>query len=392
MIERHIASLLRDALADTPVVALHGPRQCGKTTLAKQVAPDFPYITLDDPLSLQAATQRPSALLAAYPEHVIIDEIQRAPELFRAIKAEVDRNRRPGRFLLTGSANVMLLPKMSDSLAGRMEVVPLLPLSRGEILGGRESFLTRVFSEDSSLSVAPDAEWREAIEIGGFPEPRERKSAARREAWFSAYVKALIDRDVRDIAEIEGLRLLPGLLSALARQVGQPLNLTSIARETGIPVTSVQRYVTLLEAIYLVRLIPAWTVVKTGKVAKTAKVAFVDSGLLHHLGGGASLENFVTMEIVKQTTWAETRIGLRHFRSLRAYSVPIVLQRADGRVVGIHVVDRERVEPSDFRGLEFLADVVGPQFHRGIVLYAGDARETYTNHLSAWPLSAVWQS
>jgi len=391
MIRRHISPHVQAALADTPVVAIHGPRQCGKTTLARELAPDFPYVTLDDPLSLESAIRTPASFLAAHPDHVVIDEIQRAPNLFRAIKAEVDRDRRPGRFLLTGSANVMLLPKMSDSLAGRMEAVPLYPLAQAEIVATGSNFVDRIFAERFRPGECEPADWDGLARRGGFPEPVGRATSARREAWFSAYVKALIERDIRDLADIDGLRALPSLLRALARQTGDALNVTALARETGIPATSVQRYISLLEAVYLVRLIPAWTLVKTGKVAKTAKVAFLDSGLHSHLSGTPNLANFVSTELIKQASWAETPVEVRHFRSLTALSVPIVLQSGDGRLVGIVVIDRERAESGDQKALAFLKEVAGPAFLRGIVITTGNRAVSYTDQLSEIGLAGLWQ-
>lgn len=393
MIHRNIASHLRSVLDDTPVVALHGPRQCGKTTLARSVAADFPYVTLDDPLTLAAALKSPTSFLATYPEHCVIDEIQRAPSLFRSIKAEVDKNRRPGRYLLTGSANVLMIPKMADSLAGRMEVVPLWPFSQGELQGLDDCLVDMLFDESWRPSSAAAVDLNQVIAAGGYPEPIERKSVARREAWFAAYVKALIERDVRDLADVEGLRMFPLLLRSLARQAGEPLNITALSRDTGIPPSSVQRYVALLEAVYLVSLVPAWTVVKSGKVAKTSKVIFTDSGILHHLSASLSLENFITMELVKQATWSEQRVTVMHFRSLRSYSVPIVLEDSQGNLVGIHIIDRAQAEPEDFRGLEFLAEAAGPGvFRRGVVIHCGTEPQTYTNRLSAIPLGSVWAS
>lgn len=391
LVPRRIADGLREALQDTPVVVVQGPRQSGKSTLVQQVC-DLPYVTLDDSLALSAALQSPESWLKSFANGAVIDEVQRAPSLMRSIKAVVDKDRRPGRFVLTGSANVLLIPKLSDSLAGRMEVFTLWPLSQQEINRSPQGFVDRWLSGSfgDSASFTQDQ-----ILAGGFPEPVGRPSASRRKAWFQSYIRALMDRDVRDLAQIEGLHSLPNLLQVLAKNPYAVQNITQLSRDTGIPATSLTRYLSLLEAVYLIHSVPAWTALKNGKAAKTSRVAFADLGIWNYLSGSGKLplaawENFVAMELVKQSAACENEYEVMHFRSTRQYSVPVVVGLADGRIMGITVVDRELAEPSDFEGLRFLRDVAGDQFAKGCVLTLGEQSGFVDEQLSYAPVSTLW--
>ncbi|MES1227103.1 MAG: ATP-binding protein [Armatimonadota bacterium] len=392
MVTRLAKSRLDDALADTPVVVVQGPRQCGKSTLVQSLA-HGPYVTLDDSLSRSAASLTPASFLTAHGPRLVLDEVQREPGLFREIKKLVDRDRSPGRFLLTGSANILLLPKLSDSLAGRMEVVPLWPLAQAEIEGANVAFADWAFG-DAWPQSKPCDNLQELILKGGFPEPFSRSMPTRRRAWFDSYVKALIERDVRDMADIDGLAHLPRLLSALAHRPYEVLNVSALARETGVPHTTLTRYIGLLEGVFLLNAIPAWTATQA-RVAKTERLAFVDSGVWAHLRGPGpvsveAIEMFLAMELVKQKGWAETDYEVMHFRSIRQHSVPIVLRRSDGKVVGVTVIYRSEPEPGDFKALEFFAEVVGKEFHRGFVLHSGSRCGPVTEHLGAAPVNGLW--
>ena len=298
MYRRNIESQLHDALSDTPVVLLNGARQTGKTTLVrdKGVAPSqASYVTLDDLEVLAAASSDPAGFLAglsASGQPVILDEVQRAPGLFPALKATVDKDRRPGRFLLTGSANVLLLPKLSESLAGRMEILTLWPLSQAEIQGTATSFVDALFSAESPVArfknAAPVPSRQEIIERvvrGGYPEPLTRSSAARRASWFESYIATILQRDVRDLANIEGLTQMPKLLSVLAARTASLLNASDISRTAGIPYTTLSRYLTLLETTYLIRTVPAWSGNLTTRLIKSPKIVLGDTGLAAHLLG-----------------------------------------------------------------------------------------------------------
>jgi predicted AAA+ superfamily ATPase len=397
------------ALTDTPVVLLHGARQAGKSTLAQEIASGphpARYLTLDDTAVLAAAKSDPAGFIGGLEDPVVIDEVQRAPELFIPIKAAVDRDRRPGRFLLTGSANVLLLPKLSESLAGRMEVLPLWPLSQGEIDGVAEDFIDRVFG--SQLAPLPTTyltrdELARRVTAGGYPEAVLR-SPARRPAWFRSYVTTMLHRTVRDIADIERLHEIPRLLSVLAARTGTLLNVADLSRTVGIPLTTMQRYLALLETTFLVELLPAWTTRVRKRLLKSPKVVLVDTGLASHLVGvdsrglpantelwGAFVETFVVMELLKQAGWSATRPTLYHFRTEKGEEVDVVLEAPSGEIVGVEVKSTVSLDAGDFRGLRVLAEIAGRRFARGILLYLGEQVVPFAANLYALPISSVWQ-
>jgi len=408
---RRAEERVKEALRDTPVVLLHGARQVGKTTLARAMTgPRGPrgYATLDDGAELSAALADPGGFVDALPGPMVLDEVQRAPGLFRAIKASVDRDRTPGRFLLTGSANVMLLPALPESLAGRIEVVPLWPLSQGEIEGIGERFIDRAFA--ARAPVFGDAPPRarpllERVIRGGFPEPSARPEARRRDAWFSAYADATLRREVRELSGVEGLAELPRLLAVLAARACGLLNVADVARTLGMPQSTARRYIALLEATFLVAMVPAWTSGRSARLAKSPKVVVCDSGLACHLVGadlrrleadgaarGAMLENFVAMELMKQRDWSDVRPALHHFRSAAGHEVDLVLEDRAGRVVGIEVKSSGTVTSDDFRGLRVLRELAGRNFVRGIVLHGGRTTVGFDSTLMSAPVSSLWST
>jgi len=392
VIERFAEARVRAALSDTPVVALVGPRQCGKTTLAMAVRPE-PYVTLDDDIALDLARTRPAAFVASHSKGALIDEIQRAPGVFRALKSNVDRDRSPGRFLLTGSANLLLLPKLAESLAGRMETIDLWPLSQGELEGRRERFLDWAFSGEPPESAAASEDWKEVLARGGFPEPAQRASADRRDAWFASYIRALVERDVREVARVDGTVYLPRLLRALAAEPYAVVNATALSRTTTIPPSTVTRYLSLLEAVYLVRSVPSWSGGEA-RVAKSPRLALVDSGVATYLAPGshdALLSNFVAMELTKQCSWSTSGYSVAHFRSARQYSLPVVVQGPEGKCVGISVVPDVAVSPADFQALRFFQAIAGQALARGVVFYLGREPQAAGEGLWALPLSALWR-
>jgi len=411
MIRRQLEKQLLRALGDTPVTLLIGARQVGKSTLCQAIARGrhpARYVTLDDPTLYAAARSDPSGFVASLEGPVVIDEVQRCPELFGALKVDVDRERRPGRYLLTGSANVLLLPRLSESLAGRMEVLTLWPLSQGETDGRQEGFLDRVFGR--ALSAGPASAISHADVLsralrGGYPEVVRRKDPARRRAWFRSYLMTLLQRDVRELAQIEGLTVLPRLLSLLATRAAAPLNYADLARAAGLPATTLKRYLVLFETLFLVRPIPAWSTNRSKRLIKTARLVFVDTGLLAHLTGatadrlqaeyshaGPLLENFVTMELVKQASWSTHHPEVLHFRTHAGQEVDLVLEADDGRVVGIEVKAAASAGTGDFRGLQALREAAGKRFHRGIVLYQGRETVPFGKDQWAMPIDALWTS
>ena len=409
MYRRHITAQLLAALGDTPVVLLHGARQVGKSTLAQELATKghpARYLTLDDAAVLAAAKSDPAGFVRGLDEPVVIDEVQRAPELFIPIKTSVDRDRRPGRFLLTGSANVLLLPKLSESLAGRMEILTLWPLSQGEISGEVEDFIDRMFAPSPKRS--PDTgmdrdELARLIAAGGYPEAILRRPA-RRPAWFRSYVATILQRTVRDVADIERLHEIPRLLGVLAARTGTLLNVADLSRTLGIPQTTLQRYLALLQTTFLLHLLPAWTARVRKRLLKSPKILTVDTGLASHLVGmntkgltastelwGAFVETFVTMELHKQAAWSKTRPTLYHFRTAKGGEVDVVMEEPSGKLVGVETKAAVSVGAGDFRGLRTLAEIAGQRFLRGVLLYLGEQAVPFGAKLYAMPISSVWR-
>ena len=406
---RHITPQLLAALADTPIVLLHGARQVGKSTLAQEIASGphpARYLTLDDAVVLAAAKSDPAGVIAGLEGPVVIDEVQRAPELILPIKAAVDRDRRPGRFLLTGSANVLLLPRLSESLAGRIEVSTLWPLSQGEINGVVENFVDGVFSPALALpshtGVARD-ELARRIVAGGYPEAVLRLPA-RRPSWFRSYVTTILQRTVRDIADIERIHEIPRLLSVLAARTGTLLNVADLSRTLGIPQTTLQRYLAVLQTTFLIHLLPAWTAKARKRLLKSPKILLVDTGLAAHLVGtdsrglpastelwGAFVETFVVMELLRQVGWSTTHPTLYHFRTAKGEEVDVVLEAPSGEVAGVEVKAAVSVDADDFRGLRILAEIAGRRFVRGSLLYLGDQAVPFGANLYALPISSLWR-
>lgn len=411
MIRRNIENEIKAALADTPVVLLNGARQTGKTTLVKKLVSSRSarYVSLDDVTMQAAANSDPAGFVRGLGEKttlLAIDEIQKAPGLFQALKVEVDNKRLAGRFLLTGSANVMLLPSVSESLAGRMEIVTLWPLSQGEISGRNESFIDAVFADSLSLPSYKKSETSELLKkmlIGGYPEVLSRPAEKRREAWFNSYITTILQRDIRDISNIEGLTDMPRLLRLLAARTGGLLNMSELSRSSAIPHTTLNRYLTLLKATFLLQPLQAWSANMSKRLLKSPKIYLIDSGIVSFLTGqtekrltedptfsGHLLENFVITELHKQTSWARTRVFPFHFRTTTGQEVDIVLEGADGQIAGIEIKASGSVGKKDFGGLEALAEIAGKKFLRGIILYNGDSAVSFGNKYHALPVSSLW--
>ncbi|HEX2224189.1 MAG TPA: ATP-binding protein [Thermoanaerobaculia bacterium] len=411
MIQRNLTATLRDALSDRPVVLLTGARQTGKSTLAQSLLDGHAasYLTLDDATVLAAAAQDPQGFLAGLGGGpVVLDEVQRAPGLFPAIKLAVDRDRTPGRFLLTGSADVFLLPTVSESLAGRMEILTLWPLSQGEVEGVVEGFVDALFSPTFQPPPAGPLEradlFRRLIQ-GGFPEPRTKSSPARLRAWFSSYTTTILQRDVRDLTSIENLSALPRLLSLLGARAAGLLNYAELSRSSGQPASTLKRYFTLLEATFLVQALPAWSSNLSKRLVKSPKVFPVDSGLLCHLLGidesrleadptlpGPVLETFVLTEIRKQIGWSREAPSLFHYRTQTGQEVDFLLENAAGRIAGVEVKGSASVQERDVRALRDLAAALGPRFSRGVILYLGERVVPFGEKILAVPLPSLWRS
>jgi hypothetical protein len=406
MIERSLARPLRAALADTPVVVVVGPRQAGKSTLVTNLAGyQAEYVTLDDPSVLAAARRDPVGFIDQFDDSVILDEVQRAPELFLPIKAAVDRDRRPGRFLLTGSANVLLIPSVADALVGRVEVLTLWPLSTAELQGrSGERFFEWLFAKRPTLPRGDAIDRPQLIDRllrGGYPEVVER-SEDRRRRWFSNYLTTILERDVRALADIGRLEELPALLTAVAQRSRGPLNKSGLSQDLGIANSSIDRYLLLLARVFAVRRFAAWHNRLHPRLVKAPKLLISDSGLLCQLLRadadrladdpalfGLVLESHVGMELVKSLEVADAGTSLMHYRTSKGVEVDFVVESPDGRLAGIEVKAGKTVDAGDFKRFERLESILGDRFARGIVLYTGDRVVPFGDRLAAWPITLL---
>ncbi|MBE0627161.1 MAG: DUF4143 domain-containing protein [Burkholderiales bacterium] len=410
MYQRLIEKKLLAALADTRVVLLNGARQTGKSTLVQLVAAQRGglYLTLDDPATAGLARSDPTALVREAGHFMVIDEVQHAPELFPAIKRVVDADGRPGRFLLTGSANVFLLPRLAESLAGRMEILPLHPLSQGELADNEANLVDALFGAAPWQSGAQPLDRVavcERVIAGGFPEAVARSQGARRDAWFRSYVASLLQRDVRDMANIDGMTDMPRLLSLLAARSSGLMNMSEVSRAAGIAHSTLRRYLALLEATFIFQPLPAWSTNIGKRFVKSPKIHLLDSGLAAHLRGDADpaalaqspnlgplLESFVAQEVRKLLGWSRQAATPYHFRTAIGQEVDLVLEAPGQRIAGIEVKASSNVIQGDFSGLRALAETVGDKFVGGVVLYLGEQRLRFADKLWALPVSVLWEA
>lgn len=408
LVPRRAEALVAEALADTRVVLVNGARQAGKSTLTRLAAnarPGTVVRLLDDPATLRAARDDPTDFV----DHnglLVVDEIQLAPELLRPIKVRVDLDPTPGRYLLTGSSRVLALRALPDALPGRMEVIELWPFSQGEISGGPDQFIDSAFRLGPAIDHSSDLRRRDYLDravTGGFPEA-VRRAPRRRTAFFDAYLSTLIERDVLELASIERRGDLMRLLGLLAGRTGGLLVPNALAGRSGIPRTTLVRYLELLSSVFLIKSIPAWSSGQTHRAVGTPKLAFVDSGIACHLIGqdparlgepdgaaGPMLENFASMELARQLTWSNERASQFHYRTRDKVEVDVVLETPDGRIIGIEVKAGATIRTEDLAGLRHLANHVGDRFVAGFVLYTGTQTLPFGDKIRALPMDALWQ-
>ena len=443
---RYIEQRLVEALEDSPVVLIHGPRQSGKTTLAQfACAPEnldwgesahiweslpmrtlrvrernYEYITFDDDSVRLGASEDPVGFVADLPERVILDEVQRVPQIFTALKMAVDRNRVNGRFVLTGSSNVLLIPTLAESLAGRMEIVRLHPLSQDEIevglfrpgaptisLDTRSDFLDALFRADFKIrrSERLGADLRHRIVRGGFPPAIARPDGPRRAAWYENYADAHVQRDVRDLARIRGLDTMPELLRAAASVTANLYNLSDLASPFQVSRQTIGDYVTLLERVFLLDRLKPWHSNRLNRLVKTPKLHIGDTGLGCALLGldeaglaagrdflGYMLETFVYQELRRQASWNPSPISFYHYRDKDRIEVDIVLERGSRSIAGIEVKAAASVSNRDFRGLRKLKKITGDRFTAGVVLYDGETSVKWGDKMYALPIRQLWET
>lgn len=402
------APRLHEALADSPVVLIHGPRQCGKTTLARAVCDPlgYAYVTFDDDTVRHAATADPTGFIADLPDNTVLDEIQRVPSLLTAIKRSVDRNRSPGRFVLTGSTNILLLPSLSDSLAGRMEILRLHPLAQAELERSAPTFLDRLFGDGFKVRRRPrlGRELAERVAAGGYPAALARPSGTRRARWYRDYVQTIVERDVRDLARVQGLDILPRLMEHAAAQTARLINVSELSAPFQVSRPTIRDYVTLLARVFLIEELPPWHRNRLSRLVKTPKLHVGDTGLAAALLGvdaadlwsdrtllGQLLETFVLQELRRLSAAHDAALTFHHFRDKDAVEVDIVVERGTHAIAGVEVKAGATVTEADFRGLRKVQQAAGRAFRSGVVLYDGEMTASFGEGMFAVPLRTLWE-
>ena len=411
MYPRYARHEIKEALSDTPVVFVMGPRQVGKTTLVKSLIGErqggsWTYMTLDDQAQFESARSDPVGFVRNLPAtKIALDEVQRVPEIFVSIKQTVDEQRTPGRFLLTGSANALLLPRLSDSLAGRMESVRLMALSECEIQGRQPTFLGKLLSGEipTARSVRVRDHILHRMITGCFPEPLQRTSERRSQAWYKQYLSMLIQRDIRDLDHIDHPDLMTRLLKLSSYHAGRLVNLTDLGNKVGLDRLTIKKYMALLEQLFLVEQLPAWHSNEYKRLVKTPKLHSIDTGMLCAARGlgrerllkqpgdfGLLLESFVYNELRKQAVWIEEPLNFCHYRDKDKLEVDVIIENASGHCFAIEVKASATLKSRDFAGLKRFRNIAGDRFRIGLLLYDGDHAAGFGDNLHAVPLGALW--
>ena len=409
LFSRYAEGPLLEALADSPAILIHGPRQSGKTTLARLVGDrhGYSYVSFDDDVARVAAESDPIGFVRRLGEHAVLDEVQRIPSLFTALKQEIDDRRSPGRFLLTGSAQVLLVPTLSDSLAGRLEIVRLFPLSQSEIHGGPPTFLDELFSgafpTSNSARLGDDLTTR--ITAGGYPAALARSTPRRQANWYRNFIETQLQRDARDIVRINSMETLPQLLTAASSQTARLYNLSDLAAPFQLSRPTIGEYVSLLERLFLIDRLSPWHANHLRRLIKTPKLHIGDTGLGCALLGlsprdlsenrdllGQYLETFVFQELRRQAVCQELPIEFFHYRDKDQVEVDIVIERGNREVAGVEVKAAETVRPSDFSGLRKLQRAAGARFRAGVVVYDGEVSAGFGDNLFAVPVRHLLES
>jgi uncharacterized protein len=413
--KRRLGEVVAVRLAEEPVVVLNGPRTVGKSTLLSQLAGRLgrPVIDCDD-LATRAAVRDDPARFVESDQTVLIDEYQHVPELLDAIKAQLNRDLRPGRYVLAGSTRYATLPEAAQALTGRVDIIPVLPLSQGEIDNVSETFVARLLDGAGIEMASPRAqtareEYAQRSTSGGMPVALRRPPGRSRSRWFSNYVNLVIDKDVLDISRVRQREMLPRLLRQLAARSGQVLNMAAISGTVGLEKSTAENYIKLLEAVFLIYRLPAWGTTLGSRVTKHPKIHLVDSGVMAWLLNlapqtiaqaapaalteyGHLLETFAVGEILKQTSWSDAPVTAGHFRTEAGEEVDLVLERDDGQVIAIEIKASSRISGEDFRGLHQLKERLGPRLEDAIMLHTGEHAYTHDDWITVLPLDRLWAS
>jgi predicted AAA+ superfamily ATPase len=412
--ERRLVDVAEARFAEEPVLVLNGPRTVGKSTLLDQLAGRLgrPVIDCDDPAT-RSAVRADTGRFVESAEPVLIDEYQHVPELLEAIKAQLNRDLRPSRYILAGSTRYAAVPAAAQALTGRVDIIPVLPLTQGEIDGVRETFVARLLDGDAIEGLPPGAtaatrdEYARRSTSGGMPVALRRLPGRSRSRWFANYVDLVVDKDVMDISRVRQREMLPRLLGQLAARSGQVLNITPVAGAIGLERSTAENYVKLLEAVFLIYRLPAWGTTLGSRVVKHSKVHMVDSGVMAWLLSltpqkiaqsdpstlteyGHLLETFAVGEILKQVSWSDAPVSVGYFRTESGDEVDLVLERDDGQVIAFEIKAGTRVSGEDLRGLRLLKDRLGPRLQEAVILYSGQYAYRYEDWAWILPLSQIW--
>lgn len=409
-INRHIRPRVEAALEDTRVVVVLGARQVGKSTLVGQIAESRGIKTVrtfDDQATRQLALDDPTGFIAELSTPAVIDEVQRVPDVLLAIKQRVDADTSPGQFLLTGSANILTAPKISDALTGRAEYIRLHPFTQGELLGRREDFIPSLFNGSlPALSGRPIGRgaYAPAIAAGGYPEALTR-TPSRRARFFDSYLESSIERDLRGLASISDAMNAGKLLTAIAATSASELNFESLSRDLGLASNTVRSYTDLLETLFLITRISPWSSNVLSRAIKAPKAFVADSGMLTHLLGvdvpaiasgqapvGSLVESFAAVEIIRQSSFLDDPVRVFHYRDRDQREVDLVIQRRDGAIVAIETKASASIASRDLRGLKYLREKLGEKFIGGVLLYTGADSLPSGDRISAVPLSVLWEA
>ncbi|MCB2412008.1 ATP-binding protein [Demequina sp. TTPB684] len=409
-VARYVAPRVHEALDDTRIVIIQGSRQVGKSTLAATIARERNgrIVTLDDDAARFTAEADPVAFVAQHPNGLlVIDEVQRAPRLNLALKRAVDTDQAPGRFLLTGSADLLRLPGTEDSLAGRAESIELFGFSQGELIGHVEQFIDRLLSGKPFASYTSSlnrTDYMEIVERGSYPEALSRTTSRRRSQWLGSYATRVTTRDAEDVSTLRHLSELPRILKLVATRTATELNVTSVASDLEMPRRTLDPYLDLLDTLYLTQRIPAWHTNLTKQVVSRPKITLLDTGLAAHLLGtqsGASLaadragpllETLVAGELRRQLGWCDESAELFHYRDRHGAEVDFILATPDGRIAGIEVKAASGANAHDARWLAMLRDRLGDRFVRGVVLHTGSSAGSLGDRITSAPIDLLWNA